>query len=131
MKTSLALLALAGSAAAFNAPMMSGAATRRDALAGAAGAAVVAPLLRPSAANAELEGVAAGKNFAPVITVFDHRPCQRPNKEYKGELTGTEDDKMLVMLKMQQIAVTDGTAQRVLQETIGLLPKNSRLSDYQ
>uniref|UniRef100_A0A6U4SRB4 Phycoerythrin alpha chain domain-containing protein n=1 Tax=Hemiselmis andersenii TaxID=464988 RepID=A0A6U4SRB4_HEMAN len=125
-KTALAVLALAGSAAAFNAPMMSGAATRRDAMAGAAGAAVVAPLLRPASAEAA-QGV---RNIAPVITVFDHRPCNRPTKEYKGEKTSDQDDRMCVMLKMQQVAVTDGTASRILAETIGLLPKYSNINDY-
>eukprot|EP00282_Hemiselmis_andersenii_P019651 CAMPEP_0172022742 /NCGR_PEP_ID=MMETSP1041-20130122/14429_1 /TAXON_ID=464988 /ORGANISM="Hemiselmis andersenii, Strain CCMP439" /LENGTH=45 /DNA_ID= /DNA_START= /DNA_END= /DNA_ORIENTATION= len=45
MYTKVTLLAFVGSAAAFNAPMMT---VRRDAIATGAAAAAVAPLLRPA-----------------------------------------------------------------------------------
>uniref|UniRef100_A0A6U5C111 Uncharacterized protein n=1 Tax=Hemiselmis andersenii TaxID=464988 RepID=A0A6U5C111_HEMAN len=67
----LALLGLVGSAVAFQAPTM---VTRRDAVVTGAGAAAVAPLLRPSTANAyNIDGK------APVIVVFDETDgCQGP-----------------------------------------------------
>jgi hypothetical protein len=67
-----AVLALAGSAAAY-APTMSLSANRRGVVQGAAAAAVVAPLLRPNAAGAE--GDFASR--APGITIMDHRGCPR------------------------------------------------------
>eukprot|EP00282_Hemiselmis_andersenii_P040708 CAMPEP_0172058118 /NCGR_PEP_ID=MMETSP1043-20130122/6684_1 /TAXON_ID=464988 /ORGANISM="Hemiselmis andersenii, Strain CCMP441" /LENGTH=111 /DNA_ID=CAMNT_0012717643 /DNA_START=31 /DNA_END=366 /DNA_ORIENTATION=- len=80
MYTKIALLGLIGSAAAFNAPMMT---TRRDAVAAGTAAAVAAPLLRPGSAKA-----AYGTNSkAPVITIFDERdgcPGPLPNKA-RGE----------------------------------------------
>jgi len=69
-----AVLALAGSAAAF-APTMSLSANRRQVVQGGAAAAVAAPLLRSSPA-----GAASFDNFpgrAPVISVLDHRGCPR------------------------------------------------------
>ena len=122
----VAVLAMAGSAAAF-APTMSAGATRREAMAGAAAAAVAAPLLRPSSAEAAATGM--GSNNAPVITIMDHRDCVNrpnkvgPNKEYKGEYTGGEDDKMCIKLTMSKIAVSDNVAARILSETIGALKK--------
>jgi hypothetical protein len=69
-----AVLALAGSAAAF-APTMSLSANRRQVVQGGAAAAVAAPLLRSSPA-----GAASFDNFpgrAPVISILDHRGCSR------------------------------------------------------
>ena len=69
-----AVLALAGSAAAF-APTMSLSANRRQVVQGGAAAAVAAPLLRSSPA-----GAATFDNFpgrAPVISILDHRGCSR------------------------------------------------------
>jgi hypothetical protein len=69
-----AVLALAGSAAAF-APTMSLSANRRQVVQGGAAAAVAAPLLRSSPA-----GAASFDNFpgrAPVISILDHRGCPR------------------------------------------------------
>ena len=69
-----AVLALAGSAAAF-APTMSLSANRRQVVQAGTAAAVAAPLLRSSPA-----GAASFDNFpgrAPVITVLDHRGCSR------------------------------------------------------
>ena len=38
---------------------------------------------------------------APVITIFDHRGCQRggPNKEYTGPASNDQDDEMCVKVQ--------------------------------
>ena len=94
-----AALALAGSAAAFS-PMMSMETGRRQVLQGGAAAVVAAPLLRanPAAAGVGIAGLQGAPNKAPVITIFDHRGCNRggPNKEYSGEPANSQDDEMCV-----------------------------------
>ena len=109
LSRSAVVLALAGSAAAFS-PMAMNLDRRAIVQAGTA-AAVAAPLLRPEAANAGMDnmqtykgrfidgsagasssssGGGGGKGKmdgrAPVITIMDHRGCQRggANKEYTG-----------------------------------------------
>jgi len=101
-----AALALAGSAAAFS-PMMSMETGRRQLLQGGAAAAVAAPLLRANPAEARVGLQAPGK--APVITIFDHRGCQRggKNKEYAGELTNSQDDEMCVKVGACALANAD------------------------
>eukprot|EP00283_Hemiselmis_rufescens_P007634 CAMPEP_0173427142 /NCGR_PEP_ID=MMETSP1357-20121228/6404_1 /TAXON_ID=77926 /ORGANISM="Hemiselmis rufescens, Strain PCC563" /LENGTH=134 /DNA_ID=CAMNT_0014390903 /DNA_START=75 /DNA_END=479 /DNA_ORIENTATION=+ len=105
MYTKLAFLGLVGSAAAFNAPMMS---VRRDAIATGAAAAVVAPLLRPSSASA------AGKKTsakAPVVEIFDERDgCKGPSGATNGRSPpvfanggDSYDDVMCVKVSMQTI----------------------------
>jgi len=111
-----AVLALAGAASAFS-PMMSMETGRRAVVQAGAAAAIAAPLLRPSPAEAGLSslstpgpvgaksgggGGGGGKGnksgAAPVITIFDHRGCQRggPNKEYTGRKANGQDDEMCV-----------------------------------
>lgn len=97
---------------------MSASANRRQAIAAAGAAIVAAPLLRPQGASA----VDSGLN-APVITILDHRDCTRYGKEYKGELTGDENDKMIIKLTMEKIRGSENVAARVLAETIGALKK--------
>eukprot|EP00284_Hemiselmis_tepida_P006962 CAMPEP_0174915160 /NCGR_PEP_ID=MMETSP1355-20121228/590_1 /TAXON_ID=464990 /ORGANISM="Hemiselmis tepida, Strain CCMP443" /LENGTH=112 /DNA_ID=CAMNT_0016159999 /DNA_START=38 /DNA_END=376 /DNA_ORIENTATION=+ len=100
MYTKIALLGLIGSAAAFNAPMMT---VRRDAIATGAAAAVVAPLLRPAPASA------ATDNRAPVITIFDERdgcPGPLPNKA-RG------DDGFCVKIQMKEIKMNAEEAKSV------------------
>nr|AHH29974.1 phycoerythrin alpha subunit [Chroomonas mesostigmatica] len=113
-----AVLALAGSAAAF-APTMSLSANRRDVIAGAGAAAVVAPLLRPEAA------VAKDKYLrAPVITIFDARGCkEHANREYDGPKSNDENDEMCVKVRMEKIAVADDVAKAIKLESLSELKK--------
>eukprot|EP00285_Hemiselmis_virescens_P015172 CAMPEP_0173382090 /NCGR_PEP_ID=MMETSP1356-20130122/4564_1 /TAXON_ID=77927 ORGANISM="Hemiselmis virescens, Strain PCC157" /NCGR_SAMPLE_ID=MMETSP1356 /ASSEMBLY_ACC=CAM_ASM_000847 /LENGTH=128 /DNA_ID=CAMNT_0014336259 /DNA_START=50 /DNA_END=436 /DNA_ORIENTATION=+ len=97
MYTKAVLLAFIGSAAAFNAPMM---VSRREAMAGAAAVAVVAPLtLRPSGASA------MDTQFrAPVVELFDERDgCKATGRKAKGGKTNDGDDQMCVKVSMQVI----------------------------
>lgn len=41
------------------------------------------------------------QNVAPVITVFDHRGCDRANLEYQGAKANGEDDYMCVKIKAE------------------------------
>ena len=96
------VVALAGSAAAFS-PMMSMETGRRQVVQGGAAAAIAAPLLRANPAEA------VGSQFkgkAPVITVFDHRGCQRggPNKEYSGAPANSQDDEMCVKVQLSPLS---------------------------
>eukprot|EP00283_Hemiselmis_rufescens_P007344 CAMPEP_0173429980 /NCGR_PEP_ID=MMETSP1357-20121228/8534_1 /TAXON_ID=77926 /ORGANISM="Hemiselmis rufescens, Strain PCC563" /LENGTH=142 /DNA_ID=CAMNT_0014394247 /DNA_START=50 /DNA_END=478 /DNA_ORIENTATION=+ len=111
MYTKIALLALVGSASAFNAPMMSANAGRREAVAGAAGAAVVAPLLRPESASAGLTSSQTAR--APVVEFFDERDgCAASTNAYqagssprktRGGKSGDQDDQMCVKVAMKTI----------------------------
>jgi hypothetical protein len=106
-----AVLALAGPAAAFS-PMMSMDMGRREIVKAGAAAAAVAPLLRPTEADAMLtaqkgkfcaEGRSNGScNSAPIITIFDHRGCSRggPNSEYRGKQSGDQDDEVRPVRKL-------------------------------
>lgn len=102
MLRTAAVLALAGSAAAFSPMIMASEATgRRQVVQAGAAVAVVAPLLRSEPAHAD--GARMGSKDgnaaqAPLITIFDHRGCQRggENKEYKGAKSGDQDDEMCV-----------------------------------
>eukprot|EP00277_Geminigera_cryophila_P043966 CAMPEP_0173076524 /NCGR_PEP_ID=MMETSP1102-20130122/12478_1 /TAXON_ID=49646 /ORGANISM="Geminigera sp., Strain Caron Lab Isolate" /LENGTH=154 /DNA_ID=CAMNT_0013946429 /DNA_START=81 /DNA_END=545 /DNA_ORIENTATION=+ len=114
------VLAIVGSATAFS-PMMSMETGRRQILQAGASAAVVAPLLRANPATAA--GNRSGR--APVITIFDHRGCQRggPNKEYEGGAANGPDDEMLVKVGNPVITVSDATATRQLNEVISFKAK--------
>ena len=65
---------------------------------------------------------------APVITIFDHRGCQRggPDTEYKGAKANSKDDEMCV--KVQLAKVSGPNADTVLQETLSVLPLNSKFT---
>jgi len=84
-------------------------------------AAVAAPLLRanPAAAGMDRSG------RAPVITIFDHRGCQRgsANGEYKGPAANDQDDEMLVKVENPVIKVGDAKATRQLAESISFKAK--------
>ena len=41
-------------------------------------------------------GAPKGKNFAPIITIFDERKCDRVGNEYKGSKSGDYNDQMTV-----------------------------------
>ena len=61
---------------------------------------------------------------APVITIFDHRGCSRhQNKEYKGTLTGGQDDEMCVKVQTAKIAADKGVADKVLVESLVTLKR--------
>ena len=131
-----AVLALAGSAAAFS-PMMSMDTGRRAVVQAGAAAAIAAPLLRPSPAEAGLSslstpggGGAAAKGMdksgrAPVITIFDHRGCKRggPNKEYTGAKANGQDDEMCVKVQSSKIAASEARAAAQLAESISFKAK--------
>jgi len=94
---------------------MSSEVTRRDvALAGAASIAfgAVAPAnaqIRKGAKRLTPKTIGSdrmpAKNFAPVITIFDHRGCQRRNTEYKGDKSGTQEDEMMVKVAQTQLNI--------------------------
>ena len=150
LSRSAALLALAGSAAAF-APMSMSLDRRSVVQTGAAGLAIAAPLLRPDAAVAGMDnmqtykgrfidsgsgssssapsgGKGKGKNMngkAPVITILDHRGCNRggPNKEYTGAKAGNQDDEMCVKVQSSVIPASEARAAAQLAEAISLKQK--------
>ncbi|KAJ1468942.1 hypothetical protein T484DRAFT_1673225 [Baffinella frigidus] len=118
----LAALAFIGSAAAFN-PVMQMAAGRRVALQTAGAAVVAAPLLRSAEADAavvKFPGSMVKSPLAPVITLLDHRGCNRASKEYKGEKANDIEDEMVVIMKMDgcapgKVEVTNFLAQQLGQ----------------
>jgi hypothetical protein len=133
--------AAAGSVAAFApaGPMglrMSADVNRRDvSIAGAAGIAFgavapasaqpVAGVKKPTPKKVGSDRMPA-KNYAPVITIFDHRGCARKGAEYKGELTNSYDDEMLVKVAQTQLQIDSPAfkdlASAVLQASLSTLP---------
>ena len=120
MSRTSVVLALAGSAAAFS-PMMSMETGRRQVVQAGAAAAVAAPLLRANPAEATMDK--SGR--APVITIFDHRGCNRggANKEYTGAKANGQDDEMCVKVQSSKIAASDARAAAQLAEAISLKAK--------
>jgi len=119
MYTKFAALAFIGSAVAFN-PMMSVSTGRRAAISGAGAAAIAAPLLRPSEAEAAngFPGKMRANPPAPVITFFDARAgCSRESTEYKGNKASSQDDYMCVKLQMAKL--TGNSADTVLAGVLG------------
>ena len=116
----VAFAALVASAAAFS-PMMSMETGRRQVVQAGAAAAVAAPLLRgtPAAAGMDKSG------RAPVITIFDHRGCNRggPNKEYTGGKANGQDDEMLVKVQSLTIPMSESRAAAQLAESISFKAK--------
>ena len=84
------------------------------------------PRLRSGASSVSMKMDKSGK--APVITIFDHRGCQRggPDTEYKGAKANSKDDEMCV--KVQLAKVSGPNADTVLQETLSVLPLNSKFT---
>ena len=118
------VLALAGSAAAFS-PMMSMDTGRRQVVQAGAAAAVAAPLLRSSPAEA---GSAAKGDFnarTPFITIMDHRGCQRggDNKEYTGAKSNDQDDEMCVKVRFQKLPPKLDAGNSALNEFLSLKSK--------
>ena len=119
-----AVLALAGSAAAFS-PMMSMDMGRRQVVQTAGAAAVAAPLLRANSAEAATYNPAMRSSQAPKIAIFDHRGCQRggPNKEYRGEKSNDQDDEMCVGVSSIKVEVSQNEAAKFLQQVISYQAK--------
>eukprot|EP00286_Rhodomonas_abbreviata_P005699 CAMPEP_0181318124 /NCGR_PEP_ID=MMETSP1101-20121128/16837_1 /TAXON_ID=46948 /ORGANISM="Rhodomonas abbreviata, Strain Caron Lab Isolate" /LENGTH=104 /DNA_ID=CAMNT_0023425569 /DNA_START=6 /DNA_END=320 /DNA_ORIENTATION=+ len=80
-----------------------------------------APRLRSGAAATSMAMDKSAK--APVITVFDHRGCNRQPKEYKGKAAGNKNDEMLVKVQSVKVAVTDATATSILRESLTTMRK--------
>ena len=116
----VAFAAVIASAAAFS-PMMSMETGRRQVVQAGAAAAVAAPLLRanPAAAGMDKSG------RAPVITIFDHRGCNRggANKEYTGAKANGQDDEMCVKVQSNKIAASEARAAAQLAESISFKAK--------
>jgi hypothetical protein len=89
----------------------------------AGGAAPPAAVSAPRSAPRSSGGKGKKNAVAPVITVFDHRGCQRggPDREYTGKKAGGPDDEMCVKVKAEKIQVSDTTASAVLQQSLGIL----------
>ncbi|EKX32491.1 phycoerythrin alpha subunit 2 [Guillardia theta CCMP2712] len=103
---------------------------RREAM--TAGAAAAAVFGGAAAANAIPLGTQiAGKGqvlmranfYAPEVTIFDHRGCNRAPKEYKGGKTGDQDDEMLVRVKSVKVFCPEAEAAKVLASTLSVLKK--------
>jgi hypothetical protein len=101
---------------------------RRDMIKSAGAAAIAAPLVGSQAASAIEIGYAfnnpnMGKGVMPAITIFDHRGCNRPAKEYTGKKSASPDDEMCIKVankKPQVYPEYTTLASNVLQELIGV-----------
>mmetsp|Transcript_10585 Transcript_10585/g.22672 ORF Transcript_10585/g.22672 Transcript_10585/m.22672 type:complete len:167 (-) Transcript_10585:180-680(-) len=90
---------------------------------GGASPAAAASSSAPRSAPRSSGGKGKKNAVAPVITVFDHRGCQRggPDREYTGKKANGPDDEMCVKVKAEKIQVSDTTASAVLQQSLGIL----------
>jgi hypothetical protein len=90
-----------------------------------ASAAAFSPALSGVRTGATSLSMAMDKSArAPIITIFDHRGCSRhSNTEYKGRLTGTQDDEMCIKVGTAKIIGEKGTAERVLADSLTTLKK--------
>eukprot|EP00291_Cryptomonas_curvata_P007857 CAMPEP_0172179934 /NCGR_PEP_ID=MMETSP1050-20130122/16909_1 /TAXON_ID=233186 /ORGANISM="Cryptomonas curvata, Strain CCAP979/52" /LENGTH=179 /DNA_ID=CAMNT_0012852903 /DNA_START=13 /DNA_END=552 /DNA_ORIENTATION=- len=66
-------------------------------------------------------GAPKGKNFAPVITIFDERKCDRVGNEYKGSKSGDYNDQMTVKVELQPIVVVESNAAKFTYEQLGFI----------
>ena len=89
---------------------MSVSANRRQALAGAAGVAIAAPLASNAAIRKDQK--------APVVEIFDSRGCEVKKNNYTGPKSGDMNDDQCVKVSMQTISVSDTTAAKALQQFI-------------
>ena len=107
---------------------------RRSVVQAGAAAAVAAPLLRPTDADAATDAGfkmsntfvrPANHGMAPMITVMDHRGCNRggPNKEYFGIKANGPEDEMCVKVQSKKIDMNEAFAARFLSEAISLKEK--------
>ncbi|EKX42966.1 phycoerythrin alpha subunit 14 [Guillardia theta CCMP2712] len=76
-------------------------------------------LLGTSIVGVGKNGAPKGKNFAPMITIFDARGCDRGGVEYKGPKAGTTDDEMLVKVELIGIKVPEYQAAAFTREQLG------------
>ena len=116
--TKFVALAFVGTAAAFN-PMMQMSTGRRAAIQGAGAAAIAAPLLRPEGAEAAFAGKMVANPNAPVITILDHRGCNRVSTEYKGPRANAMEDEQVVFLKMKNVNPGEAGAAAFLRGVLG------------
>jgi hypothetical protein len=95
--------------------------SRRQVVQAGAAAAVAAPLVQGTPAQAGMDRSAR----APVITIFDHRGCQRgaDNTEYTGVMVGDQDDEMCVKVESLKVNVSDARAATQLAEAISFKAK--------
>ena len=107
---------------------------RRSVVQAGAAAAVAAPLLRPTDADAASDaGFTMSNTFvrpanhgmAPMITVMDHRGCNRGghNKEYRGPKSNDEHDEMCVKVKLESVPIPYERAATQLAESISYRAK--------
>ena len=96
------------------AALVAGFAAASPALAGPAniftGANGIAPKVNTGFLGTSVVGVGAngapkGKNFAPVITLFDERSCDRVGNEYKGSKSGDYNDQLTVKVGVSSFTV--------------------------
>ena len=118
--TKFVALAFVGTAAAFN-PMMQMSTGRRAAIQGAGAAAIAAPLLRPEGAEAAFPGNMVANPPAPVITLLDHRGCNRVSNEYTGPRANDMEDEQVVYLKMKDVRPTKEATDRFVAGVLGQL----------
>eukprot|EP00961_Rhodomonas_salina_P134610 1810742-Rhodomonas_salina.2 len=79
------------------------------------------PRLRTGAASVNMAMDKSAR--APVITVFDHRGCNRAPKEYRGKAAGNKNDEMMVKAQSVKILADEAGAAGVLQSVISTLKK--------
>ena len=108
--------------------MMSMETGRRQVVQAGAAAAVATPLLRAGSADAAMSDGAGPRNkraTAPIITIMDHRGCNRggPNKEYFGIKANGPEDEMCVKVQSKNIDMNEAFAARFLSEAISLKEK--------
>ena len=138
-----AVLALAGSSAAFS-PMMSigehGDMRRREVVKTVGAAVVAAPLLRSAPAAAKVDrgqdipyNPTFKTNLAPKIKIYDHRGCKRAGnkvvrgiaggQEYTGPMSNDENDEMFVGVSLIKVDVSPTEAASFLQQVISYQSK--------
>eukprot|EP00285_Hemiselmis_virescens_P011469 CAMPEP_0173386236 /NCGR_PEP_ID=MMETSP1356-20130122/8822_1 /TAXON_ID=77927 ORGANISM="Hemiselmis virescens, Strain PCC157" /NCGR_SAMPLE_ID=MMETSP1356 /ASSEMBLY_ACC=CAM_ASM_000847 /LENGTH=131 /DNA_ID=CAMNT_0014342391 /DNA_START=52 /DNA_END=447 /DNA_ORIENTATION=- len=107
------ILAMIGSAAAFNAPMMGLNVDRRAAVAGAA----VMPLV---GAASSAKAIESGNIYAPIVEIFDNRGCDASFKiGYDGAPANDMEDEQCVKVSMVPIKVSQATGAKKIQEVSG------------
>ncbi len=94
-------------------------ASRRQVVQAGAAAAAVTPFLASQPAAAKVNSPA--DEYAPVITVFDHRGCSRAPKEYNGIKAQAMEDEMLVKVQSMKISVPESAGGAFIDEVIALI----------
>jgi hypothetical protein len=90
-----------------------------------ASAAAFAPTLGSVRTGATSLNMAMDKSArAPLITIFDHRGCSRhQNQEYKGKLTGGQDDEMCIKVQTGKVSTPKEVADKVLADSLNTLKR--------